>query len=263
MTKQAQLAKTFADLHVAGDPVVLFNVWDAGTAKAAAKAGAKAIATGSWAVAAANGFDDGENISFDLVLANLARITGSVDLPVTLDAEGGYAADPQSVGANIGRIIEAGAMGINFEDRIVNGLGLYSIDAQSERIRAIRKTADKLSVPLFINARTDIFLPLDPSTHTESHVNEAIARATAYAKAGANGFFAPGLVNPLLIERLCREAPLPVNIMVWPGVPSSEQLADLGVARISYGGAPYKAALDAFTEAARKAFEWKGESAAK
>src|SRR5262245_46602563 len=132
MTKPAQLAKTFAELHVAGDPLILFNVWDAGTAKAAAQAGAKAIATGSWAVAAANGFDDGENISFDLVLANLARITGNVDLPVSLDAEGGYAADPESVGANVGRIIEAGAIGINFEDRVINDLGLYSIDEQSE-----------------------------------------------------------------------------------------------------------------------------------
>ena len=257
MMKQSELARAFSALHVAGDPLILFNVWDAGSAKAAAEAGAKAIATGSWAVAAANGFDDGEKMPIDLVLANLERITASVDLPVTLDAEGGYAEDPESVGANIALVIKAGAIGINFEDRIVNGTGLHSVDDQSARIRAIRKAADALSVPLFINARTDVFLPLDTATHNESHLEEATKRAAAYAEAGASGFFAPGLVDPDLIGRLCKESPLPVNILVWSGVPTSKRLADLGVARISYGGASYRTTMNAFKDAAKGAFEWK------
>jgi len=259
MSKQAELANAFSGFHVAGEPLVLFNVWDAGSAKAAAEAGAKAIATGSWAVAVANGFDDGEKIPFDLVLANLFRITSSVDLPVSLDFEGGYARDPKQVGANVAKAIEGGAIGINFEDRVVGGEGLYSIDEQSERIRAIRKAADDLSVPLFINARTDVFLPLDPATHTESHLEEAIARAHAYAEAGGSGFFAPGLVNPDFIGRLCKASSLPLNILVWPGVPSTKQLAELGVARISYGGGSYRTTMNAFTEAAKKAFQWNEE----
>ena len=259
MTKQSELANAFSGLHAAGDPVVIFNVWDAGSAKAAAAAGAKAIATGSWAVAIANGFDDGEKIPLELVLANLSRITANVDLPVSLDFEGGYAKDPEQIGANAARVIKAGAIGINFEDRLVDGEGLYPIEEQSARIRAIRKAADDLSVPFFINARTDVFLPLDPATHTEAHLEEAIARAHAYAEAGGSGFFAPGLVNPDFIGRLCTASPLPVNILVWPGVPSAKQLAELGVARISYGGGSYRTTMNAFTEAAKKAFEWKEE----
>jgi 2-methylisocitrate lyase-like PEP mutase family enzyme len=256
MVNQIELAEAFADLHIKGKPLILFNVWDAGTAKAAADIGAKAIATGSWAVAAANGFDDGEKIPFDLALVNLERIVASVDLPVTFDIEGGYAKEPDRLGANIARAIKIGAVGVNFEDRVVDGEGLYSIDEQSARIRAIRKAADDLSVPIFINARTDVFLPLDPATHIKSHLDEAINRTAAYSEAGASGFFAPGLVNPDFIGRLCKESPLPVNIMVWPGIPSSMQLADLGVARISYGGGSYVAAMEAFKEAGLRALGW-------
>ena len=134
MSKQAELANAFIGFHVAGDPLVLFNVWDSGSAKGAAEAGAKAIATGSWAVAVANGFDDGEKIPFDLVLSNLFRITSSVDLPVSLDFEGGYARDPKRVGANVAKAIEAGAIGINFEDRVV---GAVTGARQAEELRGL------------------------------------------------------------------------------------------------------------------------------
>jgi 2-methylisocitrate lyase-like PEP mutase family enzyme len=256
MSEQNRRAKVFTELHATGDPLIIFNVWDAGTAKAAQEIGAKAIATGSYAVALANGFEDGEKLPLDLALANLERIIQSVELPVSLDFEGGYAREPEELGHNITKVIKAGAIGINFEDRVVEGEGLYSIDEQTARIRAIRKAADDLSVPIFINARTDIFLSLDRATHTESHLEEAINRGSAYAAAGASGFFAPGLVNPESIERLCKESPIPVNIMVSPGVPSSKQLADLGVARISYGGVSYVAAMEAFKNEGRKALEY-------
>jgi len=256
MTNQKQLAQAFTDLHIKGDPVIIFNIWDAGTAKAAQDIGAKALATGSWAVAAANGFADGEIIPLDLVIANLERITAGVDVPVSLDFEGGYAVEPDELRKNIERVIAAGAIGINFEDRIVTGEGLYSIEKQAARIRALREAANEADVPLFINARSDVVLPLDRATHTEAHLQELIERARAYAEAGASGFFAPGLANPDFIGRLCEASALPVNILVMPGVPSSKELADLGVARISYGGGSYRTTMEAFKEAGRKALSY-------
>lgn len=257
MATQKEKALVFGELHIKGDPLIIFNVWDAGTAKAVAEIGAKAVATGSYAVAMANGFADGEEIPLELVLENLQRISGSVELPVSLDFEGGYAADPDRLRRNIGRAMNAGAIGINFEDRVVKGEGLYSIDDQSKRIHAIREAATEAGVPLFINARSDVVLPRNVAEHTEEHLNELIERAAAYAEAGASGFFAPGLVNPDFIGKLCEASPLPVNILVWPGVPSSSQLADLGVARISYGGGTYRVTKEAFRNAGRNALEWR------
>lgn len=256
MINQKEFANDFAKLHIKGNPVIIFNVWDAGTAKAAQEIGAKAVATGSWAVAAANGFADGENIPLDLVIANLERITASVDIPVSVDFEGGYAVEPDGLRENIKRVIDAGAIGVNFEDRIVAGEGLYSIDKQCERIRVLREAAGDADIPLFINARTDVVLPLDTATHTEAHLQEMIERSKAYAEAGASGFFAPGLVNSAFIGRLCEISPLPVNILIWPGIPSSKELADLGVARISYGGGSYRTTMEAFREAGRKALTY-------
>ena len=232
-------------------------MWDAGTAKAVDDIGAKAVATGSYAVALANGFNDGENIPLEFVLENLRRIVNAVDRPVSLDFEGGYAVEPGQLRKNIAEVIEAGAIGINFEDRLVRGEGLYPIEQQSERIRAIRQAADEQGIPLFINARADVVLPLPTDQHTESHLDQLIERVQAYAEAGADGFFAPGLVSPDFIGRLCDASPLPVNILVWPGVPSSKELASLGVARISYGGGSYRTTMGAFKEAGKIAINWK------
>lgn len=250
---QTDKARAFHELHRTGDPLIIFNVWDAGTAKALIEVGAEAVATGSWAVAAANGFADGENVPLDFVIENVRRIANAVDVPVSLDFEGGYAVEPGQVGKNIGPLIDAGAIGINFEDRIVDGEGLYSIEEQCERVRAIRKVADEKQIPFFINARSDIVLPLSPAQHTTEHLDQLIERANAYAEAGASGFFAPGLIDPDFIRKLCEASPLPVNILVVPGVPTSRELADLGVARISYGGGTYRTTMAAFKEAAQNA----------
>ena len=249
MTKQKEHANTFKSLHIKGNPVILFNVWDAGSAKIVQEIGAKAIATGSWSVAAAHGFQDGEKLPFELALANLNRIISNVDLPVTFDFEGGYGTSPAELQVSIAKVIEAGAVGINFEDQIVGGTDLYSIQNQGERIQAIRKTADRLSVPLFINARTDIFLKADSAPHNESQLEEALSRASAYADSGATGFFVPGLINIAFIETLCERSPLPINIMYQPDAPSSKQLAEVGVSRISYGPYPYLQAMNTLKEA--------------
>jgi 2-methylisocitrate lyase-like PEP mutase family enzyme len=249
---QIEKAKAFAALHVKGNPLVLYNIWDAGTAGAVASAGAKALATGSWSVAAAHGFGDGEKVPLPFLVEIARRIAASTDLPLSVDFEGGYAVAPDETTANVERILDAGAVGINFEDQVVGGSGLHSIALQAERIRAIRAVADRRGVPFFINARTDLFLSEADTAKHAALIDEALRRAEAFEKAGASGFFAPGLVDPDLIGRLCEKVALPVNIMVRATTPDNATMAKLGVGRISYGPAPYRAMI-----------EWlKGEAAA-
>jgi len=254
MLNQREQANLLTSLHRQGDPLILYNIWDAGSAKAVQESGAKVIATGSWSVAAAHGYPDREQLPFEQVLLNLNQIIPSVELPVTLDLEGCYAQSPQQVEANVAKVLEAGAVGINFEDQIIGGEGLYSIEDQSARLRAARTAAEQAAIPLFINARTDIFLKSKPDQHTEELLEAALERATAYTEAGASGFFAPGLREPRLIEKLCKLSPLPVNIMILPDTPSPRQLANLGVSRISYGAGPYRQMIAALKEAAGQAF---------
>ena len=235
---QLEKAAQFKALHVKGDPLVLYNIWDAGGAKALADAGAPAIATGSWSVAAAHGFADGEAIPLEFVLQIVDRIAASVDLPMTVDFEGGYAAQPEEVARNVAKVIKAGAVGINFEDQIVQGNGLYSIADQVARIRAVRTAAEASGVALFINARTDLFLDTDPTTQ-KIIVEEALRRAAAYAGAGADGFFIPGLTDQSLIEHIVDATALPVNVMMLGELTSLSDVADCGAARASYGPGPY------------------------
>ena len=246
-------AQTFRSLHVPGDPLVLYNIWDAGSAVAVARAGAKAIATGSWSVAAAQGYADGEEMPLDDALAVVARILARTDLPVTMEFEGGYAAGPAAVSANLRRLLALGVAGLNFEDQVVNGPGLYSIEDQVARLRALRLTADELGLQVFINARTDLFLKAAPEVDHASLVEEAIARAAAYAAAGADGFFVPGLKDRALIRQICDAVTLPVNVMVSGDPAQVRELAQLGVARISLGPAPY-IALSATLEQNARAF---------
>ncbi|RJF93535.1 isocitrate lyase/PEP mutase family protein [Sphingomonas cavernae] len=249
--RQREKARAFAALHVKGNPLILFNIWDAGSAKAVADAGAKALATGSWSVAAAHGLSDAEALPMTDSIANLKRITASVDLPVTLDFEGGYATEPSDVADNAAWVSAADGVGINFEDQIVGGEGLYSVADQSARIAAIRARTDG---DFFINARTDIFLKANPETHDAAMLDAAIERASAYGDAGASGFFAPGLMDEQLIARLCAATMLPVNIMAFPGVPDAKRLGELGVARVSHGPGPYRQAMKALGDAAKTAF---------
>lgn len=247
---QIEKAKTFHALHKKGEPVILFNIWDAGSAMAVKYAGAKAIATGSHSVAAANGFDDGESLPLDFVLVNIKRIVNAVDVPVSLDFEGGYATDIDTLKANVRRVLDTGAVGINFEDQVVGGDGLYSIEEQSQRIAAIREVANEGEIPFFINARTDVFLKTYPAVHSREQLEEVVTRANAYQQAGASGLFAPGLRDPELIRELCAQSPLPVNIMVLPDTPSNSEMAALGVARISYGPGPYRQMIASLKSAA-------------
>jgi 2-methylisocitrate lyase-like PEP mutase family enzyme len=254
MTTQREHAETFHRLHRKGNPLVLFNTWDAGSSRVVAEAGAKAIATGSWSVAAAYGFGDGEALPLDVAIENLKRIVAVVQLPVTIDLEAGYGNAPEIVAATVARAMEAGAIGFNLEDQMIGGEGLYTIDAQAARIRAARAAADSAGIPAFINARTDVFLKAPAQKHDDAMVDAALQRASAYAAAGASGFFVPGLVDEKHIARVCAASPLPVNIMMMPAAPNARRLAELGVARISHGPGPYRQMMRALTDAAREVF---------
>lgn len=247
---QGQKAARFAELHVKGTPLALYNVWDAGSAKAVEKAGAPAIATSSWAVAEAQGYRDGEDIPFTLARQIVERIAATVDVPVTADFEGGYTDDDAALADNVSRLIDTGIVGINFEDREVKGAGLYDPERQATRISAMRKAADKAGVALFINARTDLFL--GQGNEPSATVDEAVHRSKAYADAGASGFFIPGLHEEALIARICEESVLPVNVMVMDGVPDNDRLAQIGVARISFGATPYVVAMNGVQEHAAR-----------
>jgi len=244
---QKNKAEAFAALHKVGAPLILYNIWDPGSALAVSRSGAHAVATGSWPVAAAQGFADGQNIPLELLMGIAQRICGAVDLPVSIDMEAGYASTAAQIAANMAQVIDAGAVGVNFEDQIIGGEGVRDIESQSESIRAIRAMANQRDIPFFINARTDLFLKSSADTHA-SLMDEAKARAKAYADAGASGFFAPGLMDETLIKDLCDSSALPVNIIRLPGAPSSETLAKLGVARISYGPVAYRHLMKGFTQ---------------
>ena len=249
---QMEKAKRFAELHVKGKPLLLYNAWDAGSAKAILAAGARAIATSSWSVAEAQGYRDGEAIPIELAEQIVGRIAATIDVPVSVDFEGGYTEDDAQLAENICHLLDLGIVGINFEDRVVKGSGLYGIDRQASRVAAIRQAAEKKKIPLFINARTDLFL--GQGNDPQSTVQAALDRAIAYEAAGASGFFIPGLQEESLIARICEGTTLPVNVMVMDGVPDNERLAEIGVGRISYGPIPYINAMDTLGQETAKLY---------
>jgi 2-methylisocitrate lyase-like PEP mutase family enzyme len=240
--------ENFAALHVPGDPVVLYNIWDVGSAQAVAKAGAKALATGSHPVGDASGFGDAQQVPLDFVFANAKRIAEAVDLPLTVDFEGAYSDDPEQGGANVKQLAGTGAVGCNFEDQVIGGEGLHPLDLQVRRIEAIRRAVGD---DFFINARTDLFLKTQ--TYDDALIDQVVERGKAFADAGASGFFVPRLSDLRQIERVVREVPLPLNVIAFPGAPSKQEWASAGVARISHGPFPHRTLMATLEEMAREA----------
>jgi 2-methylisocitrate lyase-like PEP mutase family enzyme len=188
-----------------------------------------------------------------LAIDNLRRISRATHLPVTIDLESGYADAPEVVSETIGLAIDAGAVGCNLEDSFPASGKLRKTIDHVDRIRRTRQTADAADIRFFINARTDVFFQRPAAEHDDAMIVEAIERARAYAEAGADGLFAPGLVDITLIARLAKASPLPLNIMVGDATPPVSALAEHGVARVSHGPRPYLMAMKALEEAARAA----------
>lgn len=243
--------ETFAKLHIKGEPLILYNVWDAGSAVAVARAGAKAIATGSASLSGAQGYDDGEDIPFEALLTTTRQIAGAINLPLSVDFEAGFAGDTAGVRANAAALKDAGAVGCNFEDRIIGGEGLLDASEQAAQIAAIADAG------LFVNARTDTFLgPLmaGGNPNTSVLVEAAIERGKVYSEAGAGCFFIPGLSDPEMIAQIIEALDLPVNVMRLPKMISNDALSELGVARISYGPGSWRTAMASVEASAREAF---------
>lgn len=240
--------ETFAALHVPGDPVILYNIWDVGSALAVVKAGVKALATGSHPVADANGWPDGQKVPIEFALANAKRIIDAVELPLTVDFEGGYAIEPEEVADNVSRLAGTGTVGCNFEDQVIGGEGLHPLDLQVRRIEGIRRAVGD---QFFINARTDLFLKTQ--TYDDALIDQVVERGKAFADAGSSGFFVPRLADPQQIERVVREVPLPLNVIAFPGAPDKSVWASAGVARISHGPFPHRALMATLEDMARQA----------
>ena len=238
--------EVFRALHIPGDPLVLFNIWDAGSAAAVASAGAKAIATGSYGVARARGFSDGENLALGDVLANLAEIIGVTDLPVTIDMEAGYGGDAAAVGGAVAKARALGAAGINIEDRLPGLDDLLPVAEAAARIAAAAHSG------VFVNARCDVFRGKAGAQDTAPLIADTLTRAHAYAEAGAGCLFVPFLADSATIAAICAGSPLPVNILWSPPCGDRAALAALGVARISHGHQPWAAAM-AWLEAQARA----------
>ncbi len=192
----------FKALHVPGDPVVLYNIWDPGSAIAVAAAGAKALATGSHPVGDASGYGDAHQVPLAYVFDNAARIMAAVDLPLSVDFEGAYSTDPEMGGANVAALKATGAVGCNFEDQVVGGEGVTPLDKQVKRIAAIRAATGP---DFFLNARTDLVIKAGGDDDA-ALIDEVIERGKAFADAGASGFFVPRLADPRMAEKVVKGA---------------------------------------------------------
>src|ERR1700733_801889 len=240
--EQKERAKAFLALHSAANPLILPNVWDVASARIVEEAGYPALATTSAGVAFSLGYADGEKIHPDHMMAAVARIGQAVKVPVSADVESGYGNDPENAARTARAVVVAGAIGLNLEDATGDPeQPLVDVSLQLEKLRAIRAVADEVGGPLVINARTDVYLL--HVGESSGRYDETIRRLSAYRDAGADCVFAPGLSDAATIGRLVADLKCPVNILAGTGSPSVPELFKLGVARVSLGSAPIRAAL--------------------
>ena len=219
---------------------MLPNAWDAGSARIFEHAGFQALGTTSAGVALSLGYPDGERVSRAEMLEAVRRIASAVAIPVTADLEAGYGPTVNDAVETARGAIAAGAVGMNFEDSTSDDR-LVDLAAQVERIRAIRKLAEAEKIAFVLNARTDVFLlgVGEPA----GRFDEAVRRANAYREAGADCLFVPGVTDAETIGRLVRAIKGPMNVLAGRGTPPTAELERLGVARVSIGGGPMRAAL--------------------
>jgi 2-methylisocitrate lyase-like PEP mutase family enzyme len=233
MNELQEKVRAFRSLHQ-GMILVLPNAWDAGSARVVENVGAKAIATTSCGVAWATGFQDGQKLSREAMLAKVGEIVLATALPVSADLEGGYGFSNDDVAATVRGLIEVGGVGLNLEDSGNGGTPLLGEDVQVQRLQAAREAARQLGVDIFINARTDVYL-LGVGAPPEERFQEAVKRGNAYLQAGADGVFIPGLSDLETIKKLVQELNGPLNVMVGARLPSVAALERVGVARVSSG----------------------------
>ena len=251
---QRSKAQRLRQLHREGDMLVLPNAWDGMSARVFEDCGFPAIATTSAGIAYALGYPDGERLGRDEMAQATAHIAGAVSVPVTADVEAGYGNTPEEVAETAQAVIEAGAVGLNFEDVAEpeppghsafpgkgNASPLVDLEEQLERIRAIVEVGQAASVPLVVNARTDVYWREVGSA--EGRFGETVRRAKAFLQAGADCVFVPGVRDAETISALAREIPGPLNVLAGPGLPTTTELTVLGVRRVSVGSGPARAIM--------------------
>ncbi|MEO6617972.1 MAG: isocitrate lyase/phosphoenolpyruvate mutase family protein [Dyadobacter sp.] len=241
-SKPSEKADVFKKLHYSEDLLVLPNIWDVAGATLLEETGYRAVATASASIARANGYHDGENVPFEMVLSILSQIVKSVSVPVTADIESGYASDAATLKTNIRKLIGTGIAGINIEDSDPRTHRLLSIEIQAERIGLIRRVAEREGVRLFINARTDVYLR-HSDLQPEARLEQSIERGKAYVDAGADAVYPILVKDEDAIATLVQELSVPVNILATTGVSDIQVLRKLGVARVSFGPNFQKAVL--------------------
>lgn len=219
----------FHALHQDGI-LLLANCWDGGTARIAALAGGKALATSSAAVAWAHGYADGSQLPTALLLETVRDIVRASALPLTVDIEDGYSPDPEVVGQFVAQLAQAGVVGINIED------GSAAPELLARKISAARAAAKAAGIDLYINARCDVYLRglAEPG----ARVAETLRRAAMYQEAGASGLFAPGVTDEGDMAALVKGTTMPLNVLARPNLAAPARLAELGVRRLSAGSAP-------------------------
>src|SRR5213083_913672 len=243
-------AERLRALHQTPPILVLPNAWDAATARVFEDEGFPAIATTSAGVAAALGYPDGGVVPTHEMIEAIARIARAVRIPVTADIEHAYATAPGDAADVVLRVIAAGAVGINIEDCVPGGHELEPIPLQTEKILVIAKAAAKSGVRVVINARTDVFLRA--LGRPESRLAVAIDRGKAFLAAGADCVFVPGVRDRDTIAALVQGIGGPINILAVKGTPPASELEALGVARVTVGSGPMRAALAVVRDVARE-----------
>jgi 2-methylisocitrate lyase-like PEP mutase family enzyme len=252
---QSAQAERFRQLHQKGSPLlVLPNAWDAPSARIFAELGFPAVATTSSGVATALGYPDGERISRDQLIDVVRRISRVVSCPVSVDIESGYGSSIPAIQETLQLVVEAGGVGVNIEDsRPASQPELVDPSYQVDLIASLRQTATSLGIPVVINARTDVFLLEEGEP--EQRVEHAIERAVAYLEAGADCVYPIGVLPRQWIADLAAAVPGPINILAGAIAPPLPELAELGVARVSFGGGLMRAALGHARAAARELLE--------
>ena len=247
-------AARLRELHLDEALLVLPNAWDAASARVLAGAGFAALATASYAVSESLGYEDGEGAPPEEMFAAAARITRSVDVPVTVDAESGYGLAPAELAECLR---EAGAVGCNLEDTLHGeaaggGHALADLKIQADRVGALREADPHL----VINARTDVFdEDALPGASPEEVLEEAVARCRAYLEAGADCVFPIAVGEEAVIAALVERIPGPVSILYRPGMPALSRLAELGVARVTFGPGLHRATMALLGELAGRLSE--------
>jgi 2-methylisocitrate lyase-like PEP mutase family enzyme len=254
---RAERARAFRSLHQTGRLLVLPNAWDVITARVFEDCGFPAVGTTSFGIARAHGFRDGDNAALEVTLSMAARMADALSVPLSADIEAGYGETPEEVGRQALRLIAAGVVGFNIEDGQAGAAAPLADPAlQCAKIAALKAAGETAAVPVFVNARTDVYWL---HTHTgPAALTEALNRAAAYLQAGADGIFIPGLVDRDSIRSAVLAIDAPLNILAGPQTPAPPELDTMGVKRLSLGSGPVRATLSLLRRLGRDLLEGDG-----